>query len=86
MRCWPPSFRNRLAKKFAGHQSLELPYAQLTLTHQPFLPIHRAFNSVLRRISLEREQTNNRITASTGAIDPRIREELHRLAYAEFMF
>ena len=64
----------------------ELARAQLALAHQPFLPIQRAFNSVLRCISLERKQTNNRIAASTGAIDPRIGEEFHRLPYAEFMF
>ena len=74
MRCWQPFF------------SLVLPRAQLTLSHQPLLPIQRAFDSILRGISLERKQTNNRIAASTGAIDPRIGEEFHRLPYAEFMF
>jgi hypothetical protein len=47
--------------------------------------VGRVFDPILRRASLEREQSDDRVTASARPVDARIGKEFDRLTYAEFV-
>jgi hypothetical protein len=59
--------------------------AYLALSDHPLVPVCRALDPVLRRVSFKREQTDDRIAAAAQAIDARVGREFHCLPDAEFV-
>jgi len=57
----------------------------LALSDHPLVPVRRALDPVLRRVSFQREQTDDRIATSAQTIDTRIGRELDCLPDAEFV-
>jgi hypothetical protein len=51
----------------------------------PLVPVGGVFKPILRRASVEREQANDRVTASALAVDTGIGNEFDRLPDVEFM-
>jgi len=59
--------------------------ANFILVNHPFLSIHIISNSILRYVTVDRQQTNNREVALASMIDTTTRKKAYYLSHAKFV-
>jgi hypothetical protein len=64
----------------------QLTQADFAFVNHTLPPIQRAFDTILRNVPVDGQQTNNCIAPARQTIEPPAGEIFDGLSYAEFMF